>query len=664
VKYSSHADYGNYELWPSEDGQWAIAKPGKSMHDICAKFDDWYDLRNDKARQLGVKVIQCAMQWSVPGFEDFIAYEQKIIYNPDESFHGLDTLELYISIVFDADIGQRVSPDPHIDDLTWYEGWTNGEWSEAWMPPDRTIDGVVVRGGETVTFPYDYVTIYPPKEGYQYGVPTDTTGPDGILDQMTVFGDDPDESTVHGDTLTYWRNFSYLYDGDNLTRPDADETGTGDESEMGRVPGYIGAMALYAPPCQTDSVWTGEFGDERRLIRPYSHQWWNWSNDPGSDEDKMLYTLGKHPFSRDQLFMGHPFDWGAEVFDYRFDLSYGPYKIAAWDTIDFVWAGFVGFGLNGGYGYGKGADEGYFEKDKWYPGARFVADQIIKAYYMGSQNSDPLHPSTPSEDVHWLIPIPPESPYLDYSAGQGVVTLAWTDIAERTPDPIDGMYDFVGYKIYRAEYAPRGWQFMKGFVDADFAALNPDQFPEESYEWIDRTAGETFPHSYVDDDIIFGIPYLYVVTSFDAGREGPPKMASLESGKNNYKKTDMGAEVPVYVMTERSHTGDAPTAADLDEVTVAPNPYIGSARWELKYENRVQFMNLPGTCRIRIYSVTGDLIREIEHTSGTGDEYWDLLSRNQQEVVSGLYVYKIEAWNADGNPIYKMGKLVIVRGRD
>ncbi|HID94103.1 MAG TPA: hypothetical protein EYP60_08415 [bacterium (Candidatus Stahlbacteria)] len=657
TKYVSHCEYGNYELWPSVDGQWDIKKPGISMHDIGCKFDDWYDARNDKARQLGIKVIQTAMQWSVPGFDDFIAYQQRITYEKDSSFHKSDTLrDLYISIVFNTRVAGAIVPRGNIDNLTSYDGWTNGEWTKTWYPPDRTKEGEIVRGGETVEYPYDFVTIYPPKEGYPYGVPTDTTGSDGILDQMIVFGDEPSEHTVHGDTLIFWRNLCYTYDGDNPTRPGDDE------AEWGMVPGFIGATVLYAPPSSNDSVWIDKYGDTCRMIRPYSHQWWNWANDPGTDEDKMLYTLGKHPFSRNKRFMAHPFDWGAPVFDYRFMLNYGPYKIGAGDTIDFVCVGFVGFGLNGGYGYGKGADEGIFEKDKWYPGVRWIVDQAIKAYYMGSMNSDPLHPSSPSEDVHWLIPIPPEVPYLEYSAGKGVVTLAWTDIAERTPDPIDGMYDFAGYRIYRAEFRPGTWVFLKGFVDSAFAEENADQFPKDKYGWINREVGETFPHSYVDSFVIYGIPYLYAVTSFDAGRKGPPPMPSLESGKVNYKKTELGAEIPVFVKTERSHgKRPAPTLADLDKITVAPNPYIGSARWERKHENRIQFMNLPGTCRIHIYTVSGDLIKEIEHTDGTGDEYWNLLSRNNQEVVSGLYVYKVEAWNAEGKPIYKIGKFIILR---
>jgi hypothetical protein len=210
-------------------------------------------------------------------------------------------------------------------------------------------------------------------------------------------------------------------------------------------------------------------------------------------------------------------------------------------------------------------------------------------------------------------------------------------------------------------------------VKSSFAAEHPDDYPTDSYDWIDVEAGEKFPLTYVDDDVTYGIPYLYSVTAFDAGREGPPKIASLESGKGNYKKTELGASIPTFVKTPRLEEQIAPatkaagaaiTTADLDRITVAPNPYLGSVPWERKYENRVQFMNLPGTCRIRIYTVTGDLVREIEHTDGTGDEYWDLLSRNEQEIVSGLYVFKVEAWDANGKSIHKIGKLVIVKGRD
>ncbi|MCJ7497653.1 MAG: hypothetical protein MUO78_05915, partial [candidate division Zixibacteria bacterium] len=64
---------------------------------------------------------------------------------------------------------------------------------------------------------------------------------------------------------------------------------------------------------------------------------------------------------------------------------------------------------------------------------------------------------------------------------------------------------------------------------------------------------------------------------------------------------------------------------------------------------------------IRIYTLDGDLVREIEHEKAEGDpaagyDYWDLINRNTQAVVSGIYLYSIES--KSGNQI---GKFVIIK---
>ena len=60
------------------------------------------------------------------------------------------------------------------------------------------------------------------------------------------------------------------------------------------------------------------------------------------------------------------------------------------------------------------------------------------------------------------------------------------------------------------------------------------------------------------------------------------------------------------------------------------------------------FLNVPGNCTIRIFSENGDLVRQIEHTDGSGDQAWGVLqeewssSRSGQKVVSGNYIAHIE----------------------
>ena len=81
-----------------------------------------------------------------------------------------------------------------------------------------------------------------------------------------------------------------------------------------------------------------------------------------------------------------------------------------------------------------------------------------------------------------------------------------------------------------------------------------------------------------------------------------------------------------------------------------PNPYQ-SAGGQLddngyNYQgqpNKLQFVNLPASAIIRIFTITGDLITRIDHTSGSGDESWDLMiSDNNQFLVSGIYFAHIE----------------------
>lgn len=51
---------------------------------------------------------------------------------------------------------------------------------------------------------------------------------------------------------------------------------------------------------------------------------------------------------------------------------------------------------------------------------------------------------------------------------------------------------------------------------------------------------------------------------------------------------------------------------------------------------------------IRIYSSSGVLVALLEHRSSAygGSEQWNVLSRNNQVVASGVYFYHIEAGDA------------------
>ena len=595
------------------DGEWnytsdynSVAGPRESAWDVFTSINDYRsNPKNTPGRHSGIKVIIHTLAWPHYPYNNFIAHEIYITYDPNECDIGssppaqLDSL--FLGMWYDCDVCGSDPSDPHIDDFVSFDGWTNGEWND---PTFRHRS------------PVDSFTVLPD---------TFLAEPDGIPDQYLIWGDEDKEhiidsaaawTIVRNDTDTVRgylipRGISYIYDGDNPADPG------NDVGEDGSCAGYIGGTWLYAPPSPADTTWVVN-GDTCRIVRPWSHQWWNWESDPATDEDIYNYLKGHHRATymngHYYRYAPHPEDLHASVFDYRFLSTVGPYTLRPGDTLKFVWIVGVGQGLNGG-------DDQYWGRG-WVIGLRQVMEAAMKAYYAGSEHSDPAHPSAPDEDRHWNIPVPPAAPGLRYSYTKRGVELIWDDYAERTPDPIKGVVDVVAYRVYRSVFAPSNWQLIAEFSQ-------------------DSAGG--FAHSYVDTTVSVGFPYYYVVVAVDDD--------SLESPRNNYKKDEDGNPVALVIGTQ--------PASSIENVKVVPNPYKGSAPWTAsEIADKVEFINLPPQAVIRIYTLSGDLVKTIVHNSSTdGSESWNLLTRSGQKVVTGVYIYKVET--PDGK--YKIGKFLILK---
>lgn len=84
--------------------------------------------------------------------------------------------------------------------------------------------------------------------------------------------------------------------------------------------------------------------------------------------------------------------------------------------------------------------------------------------------------------------------------------------------------------------------------------------------------------------------------------------------------------------------------ANLSNVGVVPNPYRASEAWNQAGANEMHFINLPASARIRIYTLSGDLVRDLQHADPIRDfERWDLKNGAGRDVASGIYMYRVEA---------------------
>jgi hypothetical protein len=105
----------------------------------------------------------------------------------------------------------------------------------------------------------------------------------------------------------------------------------------------------------------------------------------------------------------------------------------------------------------------------------------------------------------------------------------------------------------------------------------------------------------------------------------------------------------------------------MDLIRVVPNPYVFFSRYEAASEQRrIMFTNLPPDGEIRIYTVAGNFVQEIDWTpedlTGNGDLFWNMQTREGNEVGAGLFLYVITAVDpATNRELKKMGKFVVIR---
>ena len=195
---------------------------------------------------------------------------------------------------------------------------------------------------------------------------------------------------------------------------------------------------------------------------------------------------------------------------------------------------------------------------------------------------------------------------------------------------------------------------------------------------IDKVRYKVGRYRLVDREVKNGFSYFYSVTAGD----------STEGGELFGRRSAVAADAVLPQVA--THTGK--------DVWVVPNPYRGynsidsrPSSWDMTPNatdptgTHIDFMGLPpGKWTIRIYTVAGDLVKELHSDdpvneslrsvatdeSGTlhpgynrqqdnpndGQAQWNLISRNGQDIVSGIYVFVINSTQGQ-----QRGRFVVIR---
>jgi hypothetical protein len=319
-------------------------------------------------------------------------------------------------------------------------------------------------------------------------------------------------------------------------------------------------------------------------------------------------------------------------------------------------------------------------------------------------------------------PPPPYSPKLDVNAEKGGVKIVWRGTNADEPntgpedgyDSFNGQQDFEGYAIYfsydelewtlvrrydKIDWVPKTWDAT---VDPPQWVTNKDKIYPISTDSVIALGGDPFTHS---DDIS---DTNWVAFDLNTSFEGILDSSIVEDGDTvNYYSFSMdglSTSRGTYFCVTAFDFGDPLTSLSSlesaksinsnlvypiskeDPIFVYPNPYkITNTQdyidmgyedpshegWD-EQDRRIWFSNLPDDQRaiIRIWTLDGDLVRAITYDptefigNPSGIIHWDLVTRNGQAIVSGMYLYSIEFVSISSSVADReseIGKFVIIK---
>lgn len=284
----------------------------------------------------------------------------------------------------------------------------------------------------------------------------------------------------------------------------------------------------------------------------------------------------------------------------RMYMSVGPYDLAFGDTVNLVMF----------YGVGARSTEECREWGTKYKNGEITDEQKNEFLRWGKKD---LFNKLSSAKKLWqndlqlsegLNPLPPAS--IEVTSGPGYVELNWAPVSNA-----------VSYNLYRAV----------GIQDSVIFPLIQSNLETTSFR---------------DQDVNRGFDYYYNITAVDNNGTESSHYWARSSRKSAVPRTAQGMD-------------------NMKDVRVVPNPFVYDKSGEGNYpgqKDKILFAGLPGPCKITIFTLSGDIVDEIDHDTNEGTEEWKQITKYNQYISSGTYIYHIESKEGNGSTI---GKFIIIR---
>ncbi|MFO7448314.1 MAG: hypothetical protein R6W90_18285 [Ignavibacteriaceae bacterium] len=563
----------------------------------------------------GIKVTQISYAWSFPGYDDFIIYD----------YTFTNTGEVAIE-----NIGQIVSYQQTLDEV-WFVFHS----------------GIQVSTKGVINFHYsdDFLSSTAPAGSFGWHPGG------GYTDYYAVENDASD-----GKGLAY---YSRDYNGGRAPAPWVQHGKKDNWQDILRVgnnplpelqdPAAFGFTFLYHTPPNGSSA--DPFDADPTYFNIYSDEGAKFKNKTVDFE-----SFGLSTFSPQQIYEfathslrpannGNLYCW--------YTSSFGPYTLAPGQSVRLVLAEVAGvMDL-------KQVQMG--DPDNWYPDSTIAdiqrnieaARNAVK-WGIGAQ----INAQT---ELAADVPEAPPAPFCraanaSLGSDTAVIAIQWDKLAEETSYTdgsgdifYDGSADLDGYRIFRGNDKRGIWELI-----AEIPISQANEY------WNT----ETSLYEYYDRGVQFGFEYYYYVQAYNS-------VPGSWTSANNTVVENLPELVSADLnRTELTGARPGPVAVENGwDVFVAPNPYVQNDPQRSFGEPtpyKIEFRNLPERAVIKIFSVSGDLVRTLQHEPDSfgnlfGSASWDQRSDSGLLVAPGLYIYVVESQSEGSFGSRASGKLMIIR---
>ena len=580
---------------------------------------------------LGIKVTRVSRAWSYPDYDDLIIYEYELEYNGDAdgnaaTIEQTGTLKDFMVLFIYGFAPSMYGYQRHYQEWKYESGIYRGDQNNFWDADYWLSFNMNLR--TNITDESLWAKPEPNKELFMEFARTGKNG-GGLCSPQApgvavlyydvnhlAYVDTIDSPQNESEAFKILRTFNGEYyeidENHHIKQPWSNKVSTGNTR----------SSKMKVESINPDKRWSGV----------YSENSTTWPQPPSNPTESWI---------------------GRAAYNYRQSadagqkhIVFGPYTLNPGDKLEYSFAEVVGYGAQAGKPLEGGqtltqwaptpswnrqvkAKDGtvlttHYLDDFGYPDyvnsdVRTVTQVTRKAFeaYLGHEPTLPVWPEDNPKDGDYRIPATFPAPVISVLNTQdGRIRITWSrDVENFTHPRLTG--NLQKFYIWRADAGMGPWHILDSL---DAGQVNG----EGIYE-------------YFDEDPVFkiGETRYYSVTSVDEN--------GLQSGRTNIT----------------THSKNVGSVEKLGEVFVVPNPFVIESGFggAAGASDKIGFYGLPKRATIRIFTYSGQLVQTIEHNDPVYSTEWFQVTRNDQEIASGLYLYVVTTPEGDQTS----GKFIVIK---